>query len=90
MEINILEEKNNKIKFEIRGEDHTFCNILREELWNNKEVEVSGYNIDHPLVSSPVMIVETKKENPRKSLIKATENLRKKFQELESKFKNLK
>ena len=90
MEINILEEADNKIKVEIKGEDHTFCNALRDELCNNKEVEVAGYNIEHPLVSSPVMIVETKKENPRKSLVKAAENLRKEFQEIQDKFKKLK
>jgi len=59
MEIQILEETKRRIKIELPGEDHTFCNILKNELWNDSSVHIAGYNIDHPLVGSPVIIVET-------------------------------
>ncbi|GAG48509.1 unnamed protein product, partial [marine sediment metagenome] len=38
MEINIIEEKKDKISFEIKGQGNTFCNILKDELWNDKHV----------------------------------------------------
>ncbi|MBU4502483.1 MAG: DNA-directed RNA polymerase subunit L [Nanoarchaeota archaeon] len=68
MEIKVLEKKKNKLKLEIIGEDHTFCNTLRKELWNDKDVKVAGYNIEHPLVSNPVLTLETDKKDPKKVL----------------------
>jgi len=91
MEIKILEESKNKIKFELIGEDHTLCNILRKELWADKNIEVAGYNIDHPLVSEPIIIIETSgKENPKKALLDAVNRLKKRNKELSVEFKNLK
>ncbi|MBR9701225.1 DNA-directed RNA polymerase subunit L, partial [Candidatus Woesearchaeota archaeon] len=46
MELIILEEKKHRITFELRGADHTFCNALKQELWNDSEITVSAYNID--------------------------------------------
>ena len=40
MEIKVLEKKKNKLKLEIIGENHTFCNSLRKELWNDKAFKV--------------------------------------------------
>ena len=77
MKIKVLEEDKNRIKFEIQGEDHTLCNALRKALWQVQGIEVSGYNIEHPLVSEPVMIIETSgKLTPRDALKKAIENLK--------------
>jgi len=82
MEINILEQEGNILKIEIKGEGHTLCNALRKELWNDKETAVAGYNIDHPLVGQPILILETQKENPKKVLLRAIEGLKKKNKEL--------
>ena len=51
MEIKILKEEKNKIEFEIIGEDHTLCNSIRNELWNQDTIDAAAYNIKHPLVS---------------------------------------
>lgn len=78
MEINILEDKAKKLVFEIKGEDHTLCNALREELWNDKAITVSAYNIDHPLVGIPKFFVETNGDKePKKALKDAISRLKK-------------
>ena len=82
MKITILEESKERLKIEVIGEDHTLCNALRNELWNVKGVEVSGYTMDHPLVTKPVLLVETKGEDPRKALLKAVENIKEKNKKL--------
>ena len=83
MEINFLEEAKNKIVFELKGEDHTFCNILREELWNDSSVKVAAYNISHPLIGVPKFFLETdSKKNPKKALKDAISRLKKKNDEL--------
>ena len=86
MEIEFLKNEKNKIEFKIIGEDHTLCNILRRELWNDKDVDIAAYAIDHPLVSEPVMLVETKKFDPKKALLDAAESLRKQVEELKKSF----
>ncbi|MBW2977652.1 DNA-directed RNA polymerase subunit L, partial [Candidatus Woesearchaeota archaeon] len=59
MKVNIVEETKNKIVIELKGETHTFCNALKKELWNDKHVKIAGYNIAHPLVGVPKIVVET-------------------------------
>ncbi len=77
MEINILEDKPTRLVFELKGEDHTLCNALREELWNDESVTVSAYNIAHPLVGVPKFIIETKDKEPKKALKDAIARLKK-------------
>ena len=80
MEIKVLEKDRGKLKLEVIGEDHTLMNAIRKELWEDKDIEVSGYKIDHLLVGNPVLIVEHKKD-PKKALLYAVERLKKKNKE---------
>lgn len=83
MEINVLEDKAKRLVFEMKGENHTLCNALREELWNDKAITVSAYNIDHPLVGIPKFIVETNGDKePRKAVKDAISRLKKRNAEL--------
>lgn len=91
MEIKILEESKDKILVEIVGETHTFCNILRDELWNDPHIKVAGYQIEHSLISNPILVVETDgKENPKKTLKNAVESAGKWVKQLQDKVKKLK
>ena len=79
------------MKIELIGEDHTFANALRKELWNNPNVQLAGYNVEHPLISNPVLVVDTNgKEDPKKALLSAVEGLKKKNLDLISQIKKLK
>lgn len=78
MEIKILDEKKNKIIIELKGTDHTLCNVLKTELYNDKHVKIATYNVRHPQISMPKMIVETDgEESPKNALINAAERLQK-------------
>lgn len=77
MEINVLEESKNRLVVELKGESHSFCNALKAEMWNNKKVKVTGYNIAHPLVGIPKLIIETDSGDPKKILVDAVKNLKK-------------
>ena len=69
MELKVLEESAKRMEFELKGEGHTFCNALKNELWKNKHVKTATYMIGHPLVGVPIMLVETDGElSPRKAL----------------------
>ncbi len=85
MELEILESEKKRLKFKLKGETHTLCNILRNELWNDKATTVAGYKIEESLESSPVFILETEGKDPKKVLSDAIERLRKGFKDLGTK-----
>ena len=89
MEINVIEYNKNRLKFELKGEDNTFCNILRKELWNDKNIEISGYHIEHSLVSEPVFTIETSRGDPKKAVLDAVERLMKINKDLKEKFSKI-
>ena len=78
MELTIIEETKTKIVFELKGESHTFCNLLKDELLNTKGVALASYRIDHPLIGVPHFLVETKGVEPRKALKDALASIKKK------------
>lgn len=84
MELKTVSEDKNVIEIKMRGENHTFCNLIRKELTENEDVEAAAYKIDHPLVSSPVLLVQTSKGTPKKALQLAIDSLRKKTKEYRS------
>jgi len=71
MEIKVLEEDKNKIKFEIEGETHTIANLLTKYLLKDPDVEISMYQVPHPLEEKAIIYVVTKNKDPRK-VIKET------------------
>ncbi len=85
MELSIIDDKKNRILFEISGVSHGFCNVLKKELLSDEHVKIASYRVLHPLISKPQFLVETDgKVEPRaaltnaaKRLLKATEKLRK-------------
>jgi len=89
MELVVLENSGNRLKFELKGEEHSFCNFLRKELWNDKSVEIAGYKIEHSLISSPVFTVEVSKRKAKDVLLDAVSRLKKTVKELKDKSKAL-
>lgn len=87
MELNVLEHKKNRLVFELKGTDHTFCNLLKDELLQDKDVKVGTYAIDHPLIGTPKMILETKEKESEKALAKALDRLEEKNKEFLTAFK---
>jgi len=87
MELKVIEAKN-KIEVDLIGEDHTFCNLLRETLQKDPDVVYAAYNISHPYVSEPKLIVETKgKKSPKTAILNAAEAIKKDNSEFVELFK---
>ena len=77
MELNVLEQKKNRLIFELPGSDHTLCNALKTELWNDNDVKVATYAVKHPLLAVPKFIVETKTKDTKKVVLDAIARLKK-------------
>lgn len=76
MEIKILEQSKNRIVFEVRGESHTLCNALKDELRNEKKVITAAYYVSHPDIDEPTFTLETKGIDPKKALLDAVKRLK--------------
>ncbi len=77
MEVKVLEESKTKLVFELHGEDTTLCNALTNELYNDESVKTATYNVNHPFIGVPKIIVETSKKSPREALADALKRLKK-------------
>ena len=78
MEFKVIEKSKKRLVFDLIGTDHMFSGALKKELWNDKSIKISAYNIDHPLVGVPRFIVETDDKDPEKVLLDAVKRLEKK------------
>ncbi len=70
MEIEVLEESKNHIRFVLPEMDHTFSNILVETLNAFSEVDTAAYSIKHPLVGRPEFVVKVKQGNSVRAILK--------------------
>ncbi len=79
MELNLLEKKKQRLVFELPGADHTLCNALKQELWNDEEVTAATYAVKHPLKPTPRMVLETKQQEATAVLAAAIGRLKKEY-----------
>lgn len=89
MEFKVLEETKNRIIFQLSGETHTFCNLLKQELQQLKGVQIATYKITHPMIGIPEFLVETKGAEIRKVLKEALTNLHKKVNDFQKEIASL-
>ena len=68
MKLTTVAKEKDMLQMEVDGEDHTFVNVLKEELYEDKNVISAAYMYEHPLVSNPKVIVRTKTGSPKKAM----------------------
>jgi DNA-directed RNA polymerase subunit L len=77
MKVKLLKKSENELKIEIEGTSHGLCNLLAKRLLEDKKVEFAGYDLPHPLASSPIIYVRMKGANkPEDALIEAASKVR--------------
>jgi DNA-directed RNA polymerase subunit L len=59
MKVNVLKKTSNELKIEVEGAGHTLCNLIQKKLLEEEHVDLAGYDVPHPLASSPVIYVRT-------------------------------
>lgn len=73
--IKIVELGKNYVKFLLKGEDHTFLNLLQHYLSKDPRTVLVRYNIPHPLIGEPEMYLRTDGSNPIEVLKTASEKI---------------
>ncbi len=72
MEVNIIEEKGNELKLEIKDEGHTLGNLIQHELLKDKNIEYASYVVPHPLIKSMILYIKSVgRKSPKKTLLEA-------------------
>ncbi len=89
MELIVQEDTKTRLVFKLKGETHSFCNVLKEELLNVKGVTIATYRIDHPLIGVPQFIIETKGVEPKKALKDALKSVKKQAVDFKKEVKKL-
>ena len=77
MKIKVLKKSENELKIEIQGSSHGLCNLLQKKLLEDSTVDFAGYDVPHPLASSPVIYVRMKGDaKPSDALVLAAQKVR--------------
>ncbi len=77
LKVKVLKKEANELKIEVEGVSHGFCNLLQKKLLEDERVDLAGYDVPHPLASSPVIYVRMKgAAKPEDALVKAAAEAR--------------
>jgi len=77
IKVKVLKKSENELKIEIQGSSHGLCNLLQKRLLEDKRVDFAGYDVPHPLASSPIIYLRMKGTNkPEDALIEAVEKVK--------------
>ncbi len=63
------------------------ANLLRTQLWKQKNVKTAAYSIKHPLLAVPEMLVETSAGDAKDAVVKSAESIKKLNKEFLTQFK---
>jgi DNA-directed RNA polymerase subunit L len=77
VKINILKKSETELKIEIEGSSHGLCNLIQKRLLEDSRVDFAGYDVPHPLASSPIIYLRMKEGNkPVDALVDAVAKIR--------------
>jgi len=75
------------LEIEVKGERVGFVNLIKEELWEDKQVDEATYIKEHPYMAEPKIYVKMKgKADPKIALKKAQKRLIVKLKDLKGEF----
>ncbi len=82
MKLEVIENEDEKLK--IRIPDMTLINLVNENVWQQKGIDVSAYAPEHPYLSQPVLLVKAK--NPKKAVLDAIGQIHDDVKDLKKQF----
>jgi DNA-directed RNA polymerase subunit L len=78
VKVNVLKKSDNELKIEIQGTSHGLCNLIQKRLLEDEHVDFAGYDVPHPLASSPIIFIKMKgKHKPEDALVTAALKVKK-------------
>lgn len=90
MEIDVKKSSQNELRFLLKGERHSFPNLLKESLLKDSAVTFAAYVLPHPLGPNSEFIVKTNGKSAGKALQDALKDMGKQLSDFEKAFKSAK
>ncbi len=88
MEVKKIKDENGVLMLELERESKSFTNLLREELWNDKNVSEAAAIKEHPYMAQPKLFLKMEGKNkPEKALNDTAKRIEVKVKDLEEEFK---
>ena len=78
---------NNVLIVETKDESISFCNLVRSELWQDKNVSEAAHIKEHPYLEQPKIFVKTTRGKPQTALEKAAKRLEAQAADFAAEFK---
>ncbi len=87
MEVREVKSDGNTILVELKGDTIGFANLIRDELWNDENVEESASVKEHPYMAEPKVFVKMKgRAQPQKALRDSANRVQVELKELRKEF----
>ncbi len=87
MELELKKSSSNELRFALKGERHTFPNLLRDALLKDPKVEFAAYILPHPLGNEAEFVVKTKGKSAKSVMQSTLKSLDKDLSDFEKAFK---
>jgi len=87
MEFRVLKQDPNTIFLEVGKETVTITNLIREELWEEKNISEAASVKEHPYLEEPKIWLKTSRGSPVTTLDQTCERILLEIQEFRQKFK---
>jgi len=88
MELNVVKEDEKTLSLELKGETVALTNLIRKELWSDKNVVESAQIKEHPYLAEPKVFVKVSRGGPKNALKKASDRIESQLNEFRTKFKS--
>jgi DNA-directed RNA polymerase subunit L len=82
MEVEFTKKSENHLEFTLKGEKHTYPNLLKTRLLQDKDVEFASYVQDHPYNNEAKFVVKTGKKPAKKAVLDAIAKIDSELEEL--------
>ncbi|NYZ74486.1 DNA-directed RNA polymerase subunit L [Candidatus Micrarchaeota archaeon] len=89
MAAKILVNEKNTLEMDLGGADQSLAQLLAERIMEDKDVEFASYKVEHPIMSTPKLIVRTKKGDPAKLVLEKLDELKKELGEFRKQFSEI-
>ena len=84
MRLNVIESEAKRAVFELLESDHTVLLLVRDQLEKDSDVKLVTFAVDHPLVGTPKLVVETTRKKPQTAILDAIKELRDELGDVEA------
>ncbi len=88
MEVSILTNDKKTLEFGVKGVDNSVMQLIAERLNDRSEVTFAAYKLDHPVLGTPTVIVQTKKGSPLDVVLEVLESIQGDVSKLKKQFES--